>query len=44
MRPSEQRSEPGLYECFECGKRVREGESRVCSCGGSLRHRRPEEQ
>lgn len=39
MRPSDTEKGTSIYECFECGRRLSEGESRECPhCGGDLRH------
>ena len=37
MRPNEESIEQELYECFDCGARVRAPDTRSCErCGGEL--------
>lgn len=39
MRPSKSIEGKELYECFECGARVKQPETRVCeTCGGKLQN------
>lgn len=38
MRPTEPDTEEKLYECFECGQRVTDPETKDCdNCGSELR-------
>lgn len=39
MRPSDTDTGEELYECFDCGRRMSDADSRVCEyCGGKIRH------
>ena len=39
MRPSDTDSGGELYECFECGRRVEDPETKKCEdCSGQLRN------